>query len=176
MVSRNSRRIACSCNTNRSGSAIGLGVGFSEDNVLQVSAFTKNSLKKILNVQHCSIYFLHNHLDWTTYLTSYGCACRIAPLFSAARYTINPPFSKIKYYHHCYMNFGPNIFYTGSEYEWPHFLTSLFENIHIFAPIFNCSNSKGKISGSARIRTQNSCVTVDHSNHIAKELTQQRRC
>ena len=31
MVSRNSRRIACSCNTNRSGSAIGLGVGFSED-------------------------------------------------------------------------------------------------------------------------------------------------
>ena len=35
---------------------------------------------------------------------------------------------------------------------------------------------KGKIFGSARIRTQNSCVTVDHSNHVAKELTQQRGC
>ena len=31
MVSRNSRRIACSSNTNRSGSAAELGVGFSED-------------------------------------------------------------------------------------------------------------------------------------------------
>ena len=29
--------------------------------------------------------------------------------------------------------------------------------------------SRGKYSGSARIRTQNSCVTVDHSNHVAKE-------
>ena len=35
---------------------------------------------------------------------------------------------------------------------------------------------RGKIFGSARIRTQNSCVTVDHSNHVAKELTQQRGC
>ena len=35
---------------------------------------------------------------------------------------------------------------------------------------------KGNIFGSARIRTQNSCVTVDHSNHVAKELTQQRGC
>ena len=32
---------------------------------------------------------------------------------------------------------------------------------------------RGK-SGSPRIRTQNSCVTVDNSNHVAKELTQQR--
>ena len=38
------------------------------------------------------------------------------------------------------------------------------------------SNSKGEIFESARIRTQNSCVTVDHSNHVAKELTQQRGC
>ena len=35
---------------------------------------------------------------------------------------------------------------------------------------------KGKIFGSARIRNQNSCVTVNHSNHVAKELTQQRGC
>ena len=35
---------------------------------------------------------------------------------------------------------------------------------------------RGKYSGSARIRTQNSCMTVDHSNHVAKELTQQRGC
>ena len=27
---------------------------------------------------------------------------------------------------------------------------------------------KGKIFGSAGIRTQNSCVTVDHSDHVAK--------
>ena len=35
---------------------------------------------------------------------------------------------------------------------------------------------RGKSFGSARIRTQNSYVTVDHSNHVAKELTQQRGC
>ena len=28
---------------------------------------------------------------------------------------------------------------------------------------------RGKSFGSASIRTQNSCVTVDHSNHVAKE-------
>ena len=32
---------------------------------------------------------------------------------------------------------------------------------------------RGKSFGSARIQTQNSCVTVSHSNHVAKELTQQ---
>ena len=35
---------------------------------------------------------------------------------------------------------------------------------------------RGKIFGFARIRTQNSCVTVDHSNHVAKGLTQKRGC
>ena len=33
---------------------------------------------------------------------------------------------------------------------------------------------RGKSFGPARIRTQNSCVTVDYSNHVAK--TQQRGC
>ena len=35
---------------------------------------------------------------------------------------------------------------------------------------------RGKCFGSARVQTQNSWVTVDHSNHVAKELTQQRGC
>ena len=48
---------------------------------------------------------------------------------------------------------GPKIFPLG--------ITSLIKEI-----------PKGKIFGSARILTQNSCVTVDHSNHVAKELTQ----
>ena len=35
---------------------------------------------------------------------------------------------------------------------------------------------RGKCFGSARIQTQNSCVTVNHSNHVAKELTKQLGC
>ena len=35
---------------------------------------------------------------------------------------------------------------------------------------------RGKYFGSARIRTQKSCVIVNHSNHVAKELNQQRGC
>ena len=35
---------------------------------------------------------------------------------------------------------------------------------------------RGKSFGSSRILTQNSCATVDHSNHVAKEFTQQQGC
>ena len=35
---------------------------------------------------------------------------------------------------------------------------------------------RGKSFGSARIRIQNSCVTVDHSYHVANELTKERGC
>ena len=52
----------------------------------------------------------------------------------------------------------------------------LLRFMRIFYAFGLWSNSKGKIFGSARIQTQNSCVTVDHSNHVAKELTQQRGC